>query len=378
MRADIDPRRMGIGRPADKWGSTAPFPHAPHGASRSATLKLDPQNLWFYPRQWPNAPRGYLFLVPAAERVAAKLFGDAWNSDGFLLEEYTLPTDMLAAPPETRAYAHSIMPRIYGESYQPDYENAALGPLGGIAALGGSYAGLGTPQGLFRLGDPPAREEGYWFTEQQWADAQAYLHAVNLKIRPRVEMAREVSRWLSEEIADGAVRTFLFRLDEQDQREGAASDWQFMDIEKRRRRFRHCTMMPGKPASQSGSHVIFIHAADLQAALERDEPSPPPLLPAEPAPLEMPPSTSAPVEISADVDGRPTEVVSNDAGASESPDLEAEYQERVRTWPSDCPPPSRADDEATFAGRAKRDHVREMRAKFAPESWKNSGRRRKH
>lgn len=58
-------------------------------------------------------------------------------------------------------------------------------------------------------------------------------------------------------------------------------------------------------------------------------------------------------------------------------DLEAEYIARVRNWPSGSRPPSRADDEAAFAGRAKREVVRVWRAKHAPDAWTFSGRRRR-
>jgi hypothetical protein len=261
---------MGIGWPADKWGSTAPFPHAPHGASRSATLILDPQSLWIHPRIWPNAQRGYLFLVPAVERVGGHLFGNTWRYDGFLLEEYSLPTDMLAASAKERAYAHSILQRLHGDAYTPDFEEDRLTPLGGLAGLGGaSIPDLLNPRRAIRLGEPPSRAEGYWFTDVQWDEAKAYLHATNLENRPRIEMATEVSRWLSDEIAAGSIRAQLFRVDGRDLREGLTTEWPCLDLDRRRRRLRNCRMMPGDPASENGSHLIFVKDADLAAALDR-------------------------------------------------------------------------------------------------------------
>lgn len=61
---------MGIGWPADKWGSTAPFPHAPNGGRGARRLKIDPERFWTQPERWPPDLAGYVFLGRGVLQVA--------------------------------------------------------------------------------------------------------------------------------------------------------------------------------------------------------------------------------------------------------------------------------------------------------------------
>lgn len=238
-------------------------------------MALSAVELWADQKYWPLTPKGYLFIVPAFNRIGRHLYGDAWHDEFPAKNPLPLPP---ARPEEAdeaiRAWAHSLLSLTDGDAYSADYREPPQQPLslltlGSQTPVTGSLARLG--EGLLAAGPTGEfgpEQTGYRFTSHQWDRFRAVVHYQNELMKPDLEKVRIAARWLYDAVFAGTVLPHLMKQGGGDWRASEPDDWMMPDLDRLRLRIRYARMVPGQAGSMAGSHWIFLPEPALSSALD--------------------------------------------------------------------------------------------------------------
>ncbi len=236
-------------------------------------MDISPEELWSDQRRWPLTPPGYVFIVPAFNRIGRHLYGDSWHDEFPAKNPFPLPPPSPnEADTSMRAWAHAMLSHSVGD-YGVDYREptAKLGSLAALGQVSGSRRLLqldDDPANTDSLADQSAEQTGYRFTEDKWEKFRAIVHYQNELMKPDLEKVRRAARWLYDAVFSGALAPFLMRQGGGDWRASEPDDWMMPDLDRLRLRVRYARMVPGQAGSMAGSHWIFLPEAALDAALQ--------------------------------------------------------------------------------------------------------------
>lgn len=226
-------------------------------------------DIWENPKRWPLAPPGYLFLVPAFNRIGRRLHGEAWEDDLAGNEFWPfLPAEPEEADPATLDWAKwmvlsdsrrsALPPEPQAEANLPSMpDDGARSPLN-----------LVHPRWPRHLKKPEIVEpKAFQFQGVEWDRLRERVDTRNRAIKPSVEKVSAATKWLYDAVFERKVQPFLMRQEGGDWQASAFDDWMAPDLDTLRARVRNANMLPGQASSRGGSHWIFLPEKSLDDAL---------------------------------------------------------------------------------------------------------------
>ncbi|MCO5092718.1 hypothetical protein [Bosea sp. (in: a-proteobacteria)] len=229
------------------------------------------EDIWENERRWPLAPPGYLFLVPAFNRIGRRLYGDAWQDDLGANEFWPfLPADPVEADPATLDWAKWM---VLGERRRstPAPEPQSQTDLASAPDDGARRPPLALVHpGWQRHFKKPEliTPKAFPFQDGEWDRLKERVDARNRKIQPGIEKVLAATRWLYDAIFERKIQPFIMRQEGGDWQASAPDDWMAPSLDTLRARVRNASMYPGAASSRDGSHWIFLPEKRLDDALQ--------------------------------------------------------------------------------------------------------------